>query len=161
MSSGELRARSLAPRTIGVPLQYDFGATLDLALKLRPATRRVAVVAGASESDRATLAIARASLEHYAGRFEVQEMVGLTLADTLVAVRRLPSDAIILYVLMFRDGAGVPLVPREVLERIAKVSRAPVFGVFETYLGHGIAAGAIASYRTQGRRAGELSYNFV
>jgi len=156
VSSGELRARSLAPRTIGVPLQYDFGATLDLALKLRPATRRVVVVAGASESDRATLAIARASLEHYAGRFEVQEMVGLTLADTLAAVRALPSDAIILYVLMFRDGAGVPLVPREVLERIAKVSRAPVFGVFETYLGHGIAAGAIASYRTQGRRAGEL-----
>jgi len=156
VSSAELRKRSPAPATIGVPLQYDFGATLDLALKLRPGTRRVAVVAGASESDHATLAIAQVSLARYLGRLEIEPLVGLTLAETVAAVRALPSDAVVLYVLMFRDGAGVPLVPREVLERIAEVSRAPVFGVFETYLGHGIAAGSIASYRTQGRRAGEL-----
>jgi signal transduction histidine kinase len=156
VAASELRSRSLAPRTIGVPLQYDFGATLDLALKLRPGTRRVALVAGASESDRAILAIARASLERFAGHLEIQPLVGLTLADTLAAVRALPPDAVVLYVLMFRDGAGVPLVPRDVLERIAEVSRVPVFGVFETYLGHGIAAGSIASYAAQGRRAGEL-----
>jgi len=156
VSSAELRARSLPPRAIGIPLRYDFGSTLDLALRLRPAARQVTVIAGASESDRATLAIARASLERFAGRLEARYLVGLSLADTLAAVRALPADAVVLYVLMFRDGAGIPLVPREVLERIAAVSRAPVFGVFETYLGHGIAAGAIASYQMQGRRAGEL-----
>ncbi|MEJ2176129.1 MAG: ABC transporter substrate binding protein [bacterium] len=156
VSSAELHKRSLAPGTIGVPLQYDFGATLDLALKLRPGTRRVALVAGASESDRATLAIARASLERFAGRLEIEPLAGLSLADTLAAVRALPPDAVVLYVMMFRDGAGVPLVPRDVLERMAEVSNAPVFGVFETYLGHGIAAGSIASYMSQGRRAGEL-----
>jgi C4-dicarboxylate-specific signal transduction histidine kinase len=43
-----------------------------------------------------------------------------------------------------------------VLTRIAAASRAPVFGVFETYLGHGIAAGSIAGYEAQGRRAGDL-----
>jgi len=156
VSSAELRARGLPPRTIGIPLRYDFGSTLELALKLRPATRQITVIAGASESDRATLAIARESLEGFAGRVEVRYLVGLRLADTLAAVRALPSDAVVLYVLMFRDGAGIPLVPRDVLARIAEISRAPVFGVFETYLGHGIAAGAIASYQTQGRRAGEL-----
>jgi hypothetical protein len=40
VAASELRSRSLAPRTIGVPLQYDFGSTLDLALKLRPRGRR-------------------------------------------------------------------------------------------------------------------------
>ncbi len=156
VSASELLKRRLAPDTIGIPLQYDFGATLDLALKLRPKTRRVAIVAGASESDRAALAIARASLERFAGRLEIHQLVGLTLADTLAAVRALPSDAVVLYVLVFRDGAGVPMVPRDVLERIAEVAQVPIFGVFETYLGHGIAAGSIASYAAQGRRAGEL-----
>ena len=61
-----------------------------------------------------------------------------------------------LYLTMFRDGDGVPLVPRDVLARVVAVSRAPVFGVYETYLGHGIVAGSIASYAEQGRRAGEL-----
>jgi len=156
VSDAELGARRLPPRTIGLPVRYDFGSTFDLALKLRPGTRRVAVVAGASESDRAMLAIARASLERFASRLEIQQLAGLTLADTLAAVRALPQDAVVLYVLMFRDGAGVPQVPRDVLERITEVSRAPVFGVFETFLGHGIAAGSIASYAAQGRRTGEL-----
>jgi hypothetical protein len=63
---------------------------------------------------------------------------------------------VVLYLTVFRDGDGVPHVPRDVLRRIAAVSRAPVFGVFETYLGEGIVAGSIASYGAQGRSAGEL-----
>jgi signal transduction histidine kinase len=151
-----LQGRSLDPRTIGVPVRLEFGQTLDLALKLRPATRRIAVVAGAADPDRRHLSLARPSLERYAGRLDVQYLVGLTLAETLAAVRALPSDAVVLYLTMFRDGSGAFHVPREVLRRIAAVSRAPIFGVFETYLGNGIAAGSITSYGVQGRRAGEL-----
>jgi signal transduction histidine kinase len=151
-----LREMRLEPRTIGIPVQLEFGPTLDLAMKLRPATRRIAVVAGAADPDQQHLSLARASLERYAGRVEVQYLVGLTLAETLKAVRALPADAVVLYLTMFRDGAAPPQVPREVLARIAGASRAPVFGVFETYLGHGIVAGSIASYGAQGRHVGEL-----
>ena len=151
-----LERRGLDPHTIGVPVRLEFGQTLDLALRLRPATRRVAIVAGVAEPDSGHLSLMQASLEHYAGRLEIQYLVGLTLAETVAAVGALPSDVIVLYLTMFRDGAGIPLVPRDVLTRIAAVSRAPVFGMFETYLGHGIVAGSIASYGEQGRRAGEL-----
>jgi len=71
-------------------------------------------------------------------------------------VRLLTRDAVVLYVTMFLDGDGMQYVPREVLRQIAAASAAPVFGVFETYLGHGIAAGSIESYGEQGRRTGEL-----
>ncbi|MGB7933241.1 MAG: hypothetical protein WCH04_13630, partial [Gammaproteobacteria bacterium] len=47
-----LHKRSLEPRTIGVPVRLEFGQTLDLALKLRPATRRIAVIAGTTDPDR-------------------------------------------------------------------------------------------------------------
>ena len=151
-----LHDHSLEPQTIGVPVRLEFGQTLDLALKLRPATRRIAVVAGTTDPDRRYLSLAQASLERYAGKFDVQYLVGLTLAETLAAVRALPSDALVLYLTMFRDGSGAFHVPRDVLTRIAAVSRAPVFGVFETYLGHGIAAGSIVGYGVQGRRTGEL-----
>jgi len=151
-----LEKRDLDPRTIGVPVRLEFGQTLDLALRLRPTTRRVVVVAGIAEPDKGHLSLVRALLEHYAGKLEIQYIVGLTLAETIAAVSVLPSDGIVLYLTMFRDGDGVPLVPRDVLTRVAAVSRAPVFGVFETYLDHGIVAGSIASYAEQGRRAGEL-----
>ena len=151
-----LNEHSLDPRTIGIPVQLDFGPTLDLALSLRPATRRVAVVAGTADPDRRNLSLARAALERHAGRLEVEYLVGLTLAETIAAVRALPSHTVVLYLTVYRDGAGVPLVPRDVLTLVAASSPAPVFGIFETYLGDGIAAGSIASYGAQGRSAGEL-----
>ncbi len=148
--------RSLEERTIGVPVRLEFGQTLDLALQLRPKTRRIAVVSGTAEPDRALLSLAKVSLERYAGRLDVQYVVGLTVAETVAAVKALPSDAVVLYLTVFRDGAGAPQVPRDVLTRLAADSRAPVFGIFETYLGYGIAAGSITGYGVQGRRAGEL-----
>ncbi len=154
--AASLEKRDLDPHTIGVPVRLEFGQTLDLALRLRPATRRVVVVAGIAEPDKGHLSVVRALLEHYVGKLEIQYLVGLTLAKTIAAVGDLSSDAIVLYLTMFRDGDGVPLVPRDVLARVVAVSRAPVFGVYETYLGHGIVAGSIASYAEQGRRAGEL-----
>lgn len=153
---GVLRAASLDPRTIGVPVRLDFGPTLDLALKLRPATRRIVMVAGNAEPDRLNLSLARAALEGYGERLDVRNLVGLSLAETSAAVRALPSDAAVLFLTVFRDGDGAPLVPRDVLTRVAAASSAPVFGVFETYLGDGIVAGSITSYRAQGWRAGEL-----
>jgi signal transduction histidine kinase/ABC-type uncharacterized transport system substrate-binding protein len=151
-----LNGRSLDPRTIGVPVQLEFEQTLNLALHLRPATRRLVVVAGTAEPDLWHLSLARASLARYAGKFDVQYLVGLTLTEMISAVRELPADAVVLYLTVFRDNTGAPLVPRDVLTRVAAASRAPVFGMFETYLGYGIVAGLITSYAEQGQRAGEL-----
>jgi ABC-type uncharacterized transport system substrate-binding protein len=156
VTANSLRDLSLEPRTIGVPVRLELVQTLDLALKLRPEAQRIAVVAGAGGSCCGSLEMDRGSLEQHAGGRDVQYLVGLPLAETVAAVRALPEDAVVLYLAMFRDGDGVPHVPRDVLSRISAVSRAPVFGVFETYLGHGIAAGSITSFKAQGRRAGEL-----
>ena len=152
-----LRGRTLGPRTTGIPVRYDVGATLELALRLRPAARRVVVVAGTAEFDRGMVGLARAALESPARKSQVDYLVDLSVGDTLAAVAKLPPDAIVLYLSMSRDGDGAPQVPRDVLTRLATASPAPVFGLFETYVGHGIAAGTIAGFAAQGRRAGELA----
>jgi hypothetical protein len=46
-----LEGMDLDPGTVGVPMRLAFGQTIELALQLRPATRRVAVVVGSSEPD--------------------------------------------------------------------------------------------------------------
>jgi len=153
---GVLNGRSTGPRTTGVPVHLEFGSTLELALRLWPATRRIAVVAGAGDPDQRNLALARPSLDRLAAKLDVQYLVGLTLSGTLAAVQALPADAIVLYLTMYRDAEDAPLVPRDVLTQVAAASSVPVFGVFETYIGHGIAAGSIAAYASQGKRAGEL-----
>lgn len=151
-----LAARRLDADIIGIPFRLDFAPTLDLALKLLPGTRHVAIVAGTAEPDLRSLSLVRESLRRFPGNLDVRYIVDLSLDDTLAAVRALPVDSLVLYLTMFRDGSGTPLVPRDVLAEVSSVSTAPVFGVFETYIGNGIVAGSITSYRDQGRRAGEL-----
>lgn len=46
------------------------------------------------------------SLKRYAGKLDIQYLVGLTLAETVAAVRALPSGAVVLYLTVFRDGSG-------------------------------------------------------
>jgi len=156
VSAALLGDASLGPRTIGVPVRLELEPTLDLALSLRPGTRRIVVIAGTADLDRMNLSRARASLKRYEGRLEVQYLDGLSVAQTVAAVQALPPDSAVLYLTMFRDGVGAPQVPRHVLTRIAAASAAPVFGIYETYLGDGIAAGSITPYGAQGRGAAEL-----
>jgi signal transduction histidine kinase len=151
-----LQGRTLGPRTTGTPVRYEIGATLDLALQLRPGARRIVVVGGTAEFDRSLVAQARTSLDGYSGRLDIEYAVGAPLSETLATVRGLPSDAIVLYLSMFRDGADAPLVPRDVITQLAAAAGAPVFGIFEPALGQGIVAGRITSNEAQGRRAGEL-----
>jgi ABC-type uncharacterized transport system substrate-binding protein len=156
VSSESLAAIKPDRGTAGVPVDLHFAQTVDLALKLRPKTRRIAVVAGTAEADRTTLAEAKASLERLPNKIEVEYLVGLTLDATFAAVHALPPDAIILFTTVFQDGNGRPYVPQEVLRQIASVSPAPIFGVFESYIGYGGTAGVISSFDDQGRRTGEI-----
>lgn len=141
---------------VGIPVQFEFGQTLDLALQIRPDTRRIAVVAGDAEPDHRHLSYARPILDRLATRVEIQYIVGLTLDETVAAVGMLPPSSVVLYLTMFRDGTGMPHVPRDVLQQLAEGSDVPIFGVFESYLGHGITAGSITTYSEQGRRTGKL-----
>jgi len=156
VSKEALVGMELGQRTAGVSFEHAFGGTIDLALTLRPSTKRITVVAGTAARDRMMLSKTKASLQPYLKMIDVEYLVGLTLDETVARLQALPPDAIVLYLTVFRDASVVPLVPQEVLKRVAAESPVPVFGVFETYLGHGITAGVIASYAAQGRRAGEI-----
>ena len=143
---------------IGVPHQLQFSQTLDLALRLRPNTQTVAVLGGETRPCCDYLELAREALAplEREGRITTRYLIGLSIVETLAAVEALPPDTILLYLAIFRDQDGQPKVPRSVLEQISAVSTAPIFGVFGSYLGHGIVAGSIASFGSQGRVVGQV-----
>ncbi len=51
MTEGEYKARTMKPGVTGFPAKLNYGPTLEVALQLHPGTRRVVVIAGASEND--------------------------------------------------------------------------------------------------------------
>ncbi|HEY7321844.1 MAG TPA: sigma 54-interacting transcriptional regulator [Candidatus Binatia bacterium] len=151
-----LRRRQLQPDITGVVLRFNLPGTIDLALHLQPNARRIVVVSGTSAYDRNWLRRAREALRAYEGRFEVSYWSGQPLQQLLENLRKLPADAIVLYLAFSADGTGGTYAPADMARPIAAASAAPVYGVLETYLGQGIVGGAFPSFQAHGRSAGEL-----
>ena len=147
---------TVPPGAIGLVNRDDFAGTLDLARRLQPDAHRVLVVSGVSPLDRELEDRARQTLPGVAGAAAVEFLTGLPLADLLARVAKEPADTTILYLSQFRDRDGRPYLPREVLRAMSEVSAAPIYGLFETYVGSGVAAGSMEFYADRGRLVAQL-----
>ena len=154
--------RSPSPRRItGVAIGENSTGILEAALRMRPGTKRVALIAGVSRDDAHAEEVARKGLEPFAGRLELIDLTKLPMEETLARVASLPPDTIVYYATIFRDGAGRSFVPREALQLISRAASVPVFGLYETYIGHGIVGGRRASFEGPGRTAAGLALRIL
>jgi len=154
--SRAVRIRNLGASSSGIAADQDYGKTLRIAFSLQPRARRLVVVAGTAAFDQAELEDARKALQPYAGRVQVEYLLGRSLSETSKRLARETRDTIVLYTTMFRDADGNVHTPRSVLETISAASAAPVYGAFDSYVGGGIVAGAIEPFRLRGEKTGEL-----
>ena len=144
------------PGATGLVNRDDFGGTIGLARRLQPNAHRILVISGVSPLDLELERRARQVVPTMAGGVEVEFLSGWPLQDLATRVAAEPADTIVLYLTQFRDRDGRPYLPREVLHAISTASPAPVYGLFETYVGFGIAAGSVEFYEDRGRLVGQL-----
>ena len=147
--------------TTGVVIGDNTAGIMDSAFRMRPGTKRVALVAGTSRNDVASESIFRKGLEPYAGKIDLIDLTKLPMQETLARVGSLPPDTIVLYSAIFTDGAGQSFVPREALSLISRAANAPVFGLYDTFLGYGIVGGRLVSFEQQGREAATLALRIM
>ena len=157
-SDAENLERSPARRFVTGTIGGDnITGLMDAALRLRPKTKRVALIAGTAPSDTSMEQIFRIGLRPYAGKIGLIDLTKLSLEETLSRVGSLPPDTVIFYASMFRDGVGKVFVPPEALSLIARASKVPVFGLPDSYLGFGIVGGRLVSFKEHGREAAALA----
>lgn len=145
--------------TTGVITGDNAASMLESALRLRPGTKGVALVAGTAPND--TYNEFLRALKPYAGKIELIDLTKLPMQETLARVGSLPPDTIVLYSSIFRDGAGQNFVPREALKLISGAANAPVFGLYDSYFGYGIVGGHLMSFEQQGREAATLALRIM
>ena len=141
---------ALPERVTGVVSREDVGGTLDLARRLQPDARRILVIAGVSDYDQDLAERARRVLASRAEPAEVEFLLGLSQPELVERIKQEAANTIVLYLTEFRDRDGRPYTPRELLRAISAVSPAPVYGLYETYVGLGIGGGVVESYRGPG-----------
>jgi signal transduction histidine kinase len=146
----QLGARSLPPNVYGVLIKREFAPTLELALRLHPATERVVVVSGTSDFDEELLAQAQVDFRPYENRVSFSYLSKLPLEQILAQLSQLSSEDIVLFITMFQDGSGQPFVPHDVVERVSAAASVPVYGSLDQYIGRGIVGGSLYSTTKHG-----------
>jgi signal transduction histidine kinase len=127
------------------------------ALRLRPGTKRIAFVAGASSLDISFKMPILREIKRAAEGMELIDLSGLTIGETLLRVHKLPPDTIVFNTSIFRDKEGRTFTPPDALRLVSDASNAPVFGFVETHMGKGIVGGRLSSLQWQIEKMAELT----
>lgn len=144
------------PGLVVLPTNWGVLGTLRIARRLQPDARRVTVVSGISRLDQRILDAARVDLERGALGIPVEFVVGQSPRTVEVRLAQDDRRSIVLYLSMFRDEHGGVHVPRDVLTRLSAASAAPIYGIFDTFVGHGLVAGEMESFAERGERVADL-----
>ena len=161
VSPYELPALRLPNDVIGILERYDFAKTLEMAQRLQPQARRVVVVSGAAPYDKMLAGLAGRELQVNGRGLEINYLSGLPLGRLLEEVAHLPKDTIVLYLTVFRDGAGESFKQPDVVQKVAAASGAPVYSVFGSYFGRGIVGGHIVSFEAAGDQAAAVALRLL
>jgi signal transduction histidine kinase len=157
-SYAENLERSPARRFVtGTIMGDNITGIMDAALRMRPETKRIALVAGTAPNDIASEQVFRTALKPYAGKIDLIDLTKLPMQEILARAGSLPPGTLVLYSTVFRDGAGKTFVPRDALSLIARVATVPVFGVYDSLLGCGIVGGRLVSLEEHGKESASLA----
>ncbi|QSQ19431.1 nodulation protein V [Pyxidicoccus parkwayensis] len=146
-------------RVAGLWLHYDMRATAELALRLLPGTRRLALITGSSPWERARQEQMVRELQPLLAQrgLELIDLSNLPLAELLQRARTLPDDTTVLAFTFMTDPSGRPFVGREIARMLLSASNRPCFTLHETVLGLGFVGGALVSYEAVGQQLGMLT----
>jgi PAS domain S-box-containing protein len=143
-------------RIIGHSASLDIIGTFHIALKLLPTAKRVYVVSGAHEVDRMSEAKARRELKGWETHLKFHYLGSLPFDGILTTLSKAPPDSIILQLVFSQDVAGKSYTAQDLIQQFCRVASAPIFGLLDVALGHGITGGSLISFEKIGAKSGDL-----
>src|SRR5258708_48830 len=151
----------LDARIAEVAVPDGVAPTLEMMLRLHPDTRGMAVVSGSGPRDRQFADVFRQEMTPFGNRVAFTWLTNLSMEELRGELSRLVDHTVVLYLTMFQDAAGKTFTSRQALDAFAPASRAPIYGCFDTYLGHGIVGGLMVTFEEIGRKAAQLGIRIL
>ena len=148
-SVGELRIQNidLGENITGIVTTVNqVEGTLRAALRIQPKTKTVAVISGTSDTDVGLFLEAQSVIPKFDQELDFLFFQGDTFSQIREKVAGLPENSICLYLTLFRDGTGRTFIPRDAMNELSKVANAPMYGIFNNLIGHGIIGGYLEDF---------------
>jgi PAS domain S-box-containing protein len=145
----------------GIVETQDVRETIELALRLHPATRRVLVI-----NDRTTTGLARQEqidevARSLSGRVAVETIANVTIEQLENRLGELGKDALVFLQMFNRDSNGRVFNPRELMKVISASCRQPVYTIKEEYLGLGVVGGYLTAGAVHGEAAARIALRIL
>ncbi len=143
--------------TTGLVTGFDFKDTLAFIADLQPDVHQVFVVTGAAPADQEYESIARRQFQPFQTRFAINYLSALATAALESKVASLPAHSAVYYLMVNRTGEGGNVHPLEYLDRLVRVSNAPVYCWVDSAMGRGILGGSLKDQTGQLQAVGRLT----
>jgi signal transduction histidine kinase len=148
---------NLPADVVGAFSDFDISKTLELARALQPRATHLFIIGGSANFDRSWLASARTDLAAAAKDYDTTYLEGLSIDEFVERASRLPADSIVLFLTVFADSTGRNFLPKDAVGLLAAKASAPVYGPYDTYIGHGVVGGNAATFESMGTAVAGLA----
>jgi PAS domain S-box-containing protein len=147
----------------GVPVFVDspFRNTIDLALKLHPATKQAFIITSTPEHDKRLEAEVMKELKEFETRVELKPLTDYKLDELITTVKNAPANSIILYVRYSQEELPKTLDILNSLTLITQSARVPVYTAYESILGRGSIGGSAGLLEDCGRMSAETAMRII
>lgn len=125
--------------------ELDLPGVIENILRLLPDTTDVVVVLGGSVLSNIWLEETRREFAPFSDRVRFTWLNDLSLEEMKEKVSTLPEHTVIFFGELSVDAAGVPHQGQSALDALRVAAKTPLFGLFDTQLGHGIVGGPLVS----------------
>jgi two-component system, LuxR family, sensor kinase FixL len=157
MDQRELEPLALPADVTGIIGHFDIERTIELILQLQPGVPEIVCVSGTSGFDRRWAGETRKVIEQLHSKPVVRWITDQSLSETIGEVGRVPKTSAVFFISMLRDGAGQSTSSVDVVRDLARVAKAPIYGLSSQFLDAGVVGGAMFDFGLNGRKTGELA----
>lgn len=140
----------------GVSEEGDLKASLDLALRLMPGTKRVYAPNDSTETGQVVADRLMALAKDYPDVTFIR-IDGHPMSEMLNRLRDLPPRSLIFFTFFSRDVDGQFFEYQRSMRLVADATNVPAFGAWDFNMGHGLVGGALTSGVANGEAAARIA----
>lgn len=152
-----------ASNITGVAEQFNLKGTIDLALQLRPNTTKLVFISGPLDirSNRLNFEQIQKISPQFSDHLEIELLPCSTMKNCEEQVRQLTRSSAIFLLGRLTNSKGNPLTPMEQGRKLSEISNAPIYSVWDYYLGLGPVGGLMLNGNDQGKAAATMAIKIL
>lgn len=143
------------PLFTGVVESIDIQKTIEIALNLHPATKKIVIINDKTATGEANKKLLQEVLPKFPA-IDFTFFEDMNMSEVQNRVESLPADSIILLMSFNKDKSNNIYSYEESIRIISEKAAVPIYSVWDFYLGHGIVGGMLTSGYYQGKTAADL-----